>query len=149
MVVSELKTDIVLKTLVINSDGKLLLLRRSNTDTRRPLQWDLPGGKMDEGETLEQGAVREVKEEAGIHITDQPMVVFSKAEVASWYDQNGHHGRNVVRIYFAAHVDSSKVTLSYEHDQFVWVTLKDALDKIEYDRHKEVIQYILDNDLAL
>jgi 8-oxo-dGTP pyrophosphatase MutT (NUDIX family) len=144
-----MKTDIVLKTLVINSEGKLLLLRRSETDTRRPLQWDLPGGMMDDGESLEHGAVREVKEESGIEITDQPSVVFSKAEVASWDDQNGHHGRNVIRIYFVAHVGSPEITLSYEHDNYEWVSFEEALNHIVYDRHKEVIQYISDNKIDL
>jgi len=144
-----MKTDIVLKTLVINSEGRLLLLRRSETDNRRPLQWDLPGGMMDEGEILEQGAAREVKEESGIELTDQLKVIFSKAEVASWDDQNGHHGRNVVRIYFVAYVEVATVILSYEHDMQSWVSFEDALDMIEYDRHKEVIQYILDNKIDL
>jgi 8-oxo-dGTP diphosphatase len=144
-----MKTDIVLKTFVINSEGKILLLRRSETDDRRPLQWDLPGGMMDDGETLEQGAVREVEEESGVEIISQPLVVFSKAEVASWDDQNGHHGRNVIRIYFVAHVESPEITLSYEHDQSEWVTFEEAFNLIVYDRHKEVIQYILDNKLEL
>ena len=144
-----MKTDIVLKTFVLNSEGKILLLRRSESDTRRPLQWDLPGGMMDDGETLEQGAVREVKEESGAEITEQPRVIFSKAEVASWDDQNGHHGRNVIRIYFIAHVESPEVTLSYEHDKFEWVTFEEALNYIVYDRHKEVVQYILDNKIEL
>ena len=144
-----MKTDIVLKTFVLNKESKTLLLRRSDSDSRRPLQWDLPGGMMDDGESLEQGAVREVLEESGIIIKDQPSVVFSKAEVASWKDQNGHHGRNVVRIYFVAYVDNTEVNLSYEHDEFVWVSLEEALEKIEYDRHKEVIEYIVTNKLEL
>jgi len=144
-----MKTDIVLKTFVVNSEGKVLLLRRSESDTRRPLQWDLPGGMMDDGETLEQGAVREVKEESGVDITSQPRVVFSKAEVAAWDDQNGHHGRNVIRIYFTARVESANIVLSYEHDEFEWVTFETALEHIVYDRHREVIQYILDNNVHL
>ena len=144
-----MKTDIVLKTFVVNKAGDLLLLRRSETDTRRPLQWDLPGGMMDDGETLEQGAIREVIEECGIEIKDQPRVIFAKADIASWDDQNGHHGRSVVRIYFVAHISKADVVLSYEHDQSKWVSLREALGLITYERHKEVLQYLSDNKVEL
>jgi 8-oxo-dGTP pyrophosphatase MutT (NUDIX family) len=45
--------------LVLNDDGHLLMIFRKGC-------WDLPKGKVDEGETLEVCAVREVQEETGI-----------------------------------------------------------------------------------
>lgn len=47
-------------------DGKVLLVKR----TRPPSQglWALPGGKINLGETLQQAARREVKEETGLDI---------------------------------------------------------------------------------
>ncbi len=45
--------------LVSNDEGKLLLIYRRGF-------WDLPKGKLDEGETLEACAVREVEEETGL-----------------------------------------------------------------------------------
>ena len=45
--------------LVINKEGKLLFIFRKGI-------WDLPKGKMDFGETLEETAVRETSEETGI-----------------------------------------------------------------------------------
>jgi 8-oxo-dGTP pyrophosphatase MutT (NUDIX family) len=45
--------------IVKNEEGKILFqYRRGN--------WDLPKGKLEEGETLEEGAVREVEEETGL-----------------------------------------------------------------------------------
>ena len=44
---------------VHNSNGELLLIYRLG-------KWDLPKGKMEEGETPEQSALREVEEECGI-----------------------------------------------------------------------------------
>lgn len=44
---------------VQNQDGKLLFIYRKN-------RWDLPKGKVDKGETLQEGAKREVKEETGV-----------------------------------------------------------------------------------
>jgi 8-oxo-dGTP pyrophosphatase MutT (NUDIX family) len=45
--------------LVTNSEEKTLFILRKG-------KWDLPKGKIDRGETIEQGAVREVKEETGV-----------------------------------------------------------------------------------
>ena len=45
--------------LVFNEKNELLMIFRRGF-------WDLPKGKLDEGETLEQCAVREVQEETGI-----------------------------------------------------------------------------------
>ena len=44
---------------VQNKEGKLLFIYRKR-------RWDLPKGKVEKGETLEEGAKREVKEETGV-----------------------------------------------------------------------------------
>ncbi len=45
--------------LVTNADGALLMIFRRG-------KWDLPKGKLDEGETIEACALREVAEETGV-----------------------------------------------------------------------------------
>ncbi|MGW6729945.1 NUDIX domain-containing protein [Nocardia sp. NPDC055029] len=49
--------------LVVDSDGRILMQRRGDSGN-----WSLPGGAMEIGETLEQCAVRETKEETGLDI---------------------------------------------------------------------------------
>lgn len=48
---------------ILDDYGRVLLLHRS---TPRRTQWELPGGKVEDGETAEQAAVREIAEELGI-----------------------------------------------------------------------------------
>jgi len=47
-------------------DGSIILARRGSAPYKG--MWALPGGKMDEGETIEQTAIREIKEETGLDI---------------------------------------------------------------------------------
>jgi 8-oxo-dGTP pyrophosphatase MutT (NUDIX family) len=67
--------------LIRNGEEKYLFMLRRGV-------WDLPKGKLDPGETLEQCAIREVMEETGIEgvILDGPLLV-------TWhtYDENGRH----------------------------------------------------------
>jgi len=48
---------------VRNGDGRLLLVRRCDNGT-----WELPGGRVDVGESAPTAAVRETAEESGLHV---------------------------------------------------------------------------------
>jgi len=47
-------------------DGLLLVVRRVPGDDALPGAWELPGGGVDEGETIAEGALRELREETGL-----------------------------------------------------------------------------------
>jgi len=51
---------------VLENKGKVLLVQRALEPFAG--KWALPGGFVEEGETVEQAAVREVKEETGLDI---------------------------------------------------------------------------------
>ncbi|MFZ2167992.1 MAG: NUDIX domain-containing protein [Minisyncoccia bacterium] len=59
---------------ILQKDGKILLgLRHPDPDKadsafRSSGEWCLPGGKLEWGESIEEGAIREVKEETGITV---------------------------------------------------------------------------------
>lgn len=67
--------------LVRNEEGRFLFMLRRGV-------WDLPKGKLDEPETLEQCALREVAEETGLRspVLEQPLLVTYHT-----YDESGHH----------------------------------------------------------
>jgi 8-oxo-dGTP pyrophosphatase MutT (NUDIX family) len=51
------------------SDGSLLAVRRNANDSHHPLRWEVPGGRLEAGEDVDQHLGREVLEETGITIT--------------------------------------------------------------------------------
>jgi len=53
---------------IINDEGKVFLTKRSKQTTNERGTWEIPGGKVHFGETLQNAAKREAKEEYGIDI---------------------------------------------------------------------------------
>lgn len=57
---------------IILDSGKLLLVQRRVKEGE--LSWQFPAGQVEEGETLEQAAVRETLEEVGLTVTAQQLL---------------------------------------------------------------------------
>ncbi len=54
--------------IITNSEGKILLGKRTKKAMLYPNTWGLPGGLIEYGEKVEDAAKREVKEELGVEI---------------------------------------------------------------------------------
>ena len=65
---------------ILEKDGEILLgMRHPDPDKadsafRSAGEWSLPGGKLEWGETFEEGAIRETLEETGITIRDPEVI---------------------------------------------------------------------------
>ncbi|MFH0859245.1 MAG: NUDIX hydrolase [Patescibacteria group bacterium] len=113
------KVGVSQKAIIFNSDNEILALRRSSTHQFKPFTWDLPGGDLDFGEEPLVGISREIKEETGLEIID-----LTPFDVDSRINGNNEFWVTIAYIAFS---ESVNVHLSYEHDEFKWVTLKQFL----------------------
>jgi len=52
-------------------EGCLLAVRRNSSDRHHPLKWEVPGGRLDAGEELDEQLIREVFEESGVTVVPQ------------------------------------------------------------------------------
>jgi 8-oxo-dGTP diphosphatase len=57
---------------VVIEDGRVLLIRRGSEPLKG--EWSIPGGTLELGETLREGAARELKEETGLEVSVLEMI---------------------------------------------------------------------------
>jgi len=98
--------------------------------------WDFIKGKVEQGETPHETALRETKEETGI--SDIEFIDGFKESVE--YDfrfKNEDIHKKV--IFFLAKTNEKKISLSHEHNDFVWLEYDDALKKTTFRNAKNVL----------
>lgn len=59
---------------VVNNEGKILVGKRKGAHAQK---YSIPGGHLDLGETFEAGAIREIKEETNLNITNPKVIAVS------------------------------------------------------------------------
>ena len=94
---------------------KVLLLRRGPTAPHAPGHWNFPGGYVIEGESVLQGAVREVREETGFLLLVGP-------SLQHLFSFRG--GSALVHVLFVRVSREFRPTMpDGEHDDFLWTSL--------------------------
>jgi 8-oxo-dGTP diphosphatase len=104
---------------VIIKDGKILLLK----DSSRPDFWDVPGGRIDENETIQEALLRELDEELpGIINPRIGNLIDAYRIPGSIKDDMG-----LVLLFYAVEADfPEKITLSSEHTEYEWLDFEEA-----------------------
>ncbi len=64
----KLVTTYIVAGVVIKNDGKYLLVQENRPGTEVHGKWNLPAGRVNEGDTIEATAIKEAKEEIGFDV---------------------------------------------------------------------------------
>jgi len=98
--------------------------------------WDFVKGKMERDETPHETARRETGEETGI--TDIEFIDGFEESVEYEFRFNNDLIQKKV-IFFLAKTNISKISLSHEHKDFVWLEYEDAMKKITFQNAKKIL----------
>ena len=98
--------------------------------------WDFIKGKMEHDETPHETARREAGEETGI--TDINFIDGFEESVKYEFRFNGDLIQKKV-VFFLAKTNTSKISLSHEHRDFVWLEYEDAMKKVTFDNAKKIL----------
>lgn len=77
--------------LFIRADGKVLLGLRAPSKKVWPGHWDTIGGHVEDGESLENALVREIREETGVTVTRFRLIATVRERQPEIYGDALHH----------------------------------------------------------
>lgn len=127
-------------TSVVLKDNKILLNLRSDTST-----WGIPGGASELGETLEETAERELKEETNLKAESFTLLnVFSGRDFYFKYP-NGDELYSVVALYLANHVTGDLKITDSESFELKYFS-REELPVLE-SRAKVIIDWLTENNI--
>jgi len=114
------------RAIILDKKGKILIIKRSDTDSWRPGYWEFPGGKLDEGQDISNALEREVLEETGLVVIPINRVVYCESKITTTYKK--YRGLPYIVLIGIAKKIGGKVKLSEEHVDYAWVEINEALD---------------------
>jgi len=116
-------------TIVINEKNEILLIK----GPRRG--WEMPGGQVEEGESLKEAAIRETKEESGIDI-----------EVLKFCGVFQNVSGSICNTLFLAKPIGGKLTTSSESIEVGFFPIEEALVMVTWKNFKQRIEYCLNEN---
>ena len=131
----EQKEKVAAGGIVEDDQRRVLIVHRQRYD-----DWSFPKGGVDEGETNEQAALREVKEEAGLECE-----IIGQLSPSRYFFKT-HKGETKPKVvyYFLMKIIGGRLfTDGLETDEAVWCSVEDAANRLTYQGDKDILREIV------
>ncbi|WP_335872935.1 NUDIX hydrolase [Bacillus sp. 2205SS5-2] len=116
-------------TIVINERREILLIKGPKRG------WEMPGGQVEEGESLKEAAIREAKEETGVDI-----------EVLKFCGVFQNINNSICNTLFLAKPVGGKLTTSPESLEVGFFPIEQALEMVTWNNFRQRIKLCLDEN---
>ena len=126
--------------LIVNKEGKILLAQSNKWFDK----WTIPGGHIELGETMKDAVIREIKEEVGLDITVERLLLTQEAIYTNQFWKKRHY----VFFDFLCRCEKDTVTLdNREIQDYSWVWPGEALNlNLESFTRNVVEKYLAPRD---
>jgi 8-oxo-dGTP diphosphatase len=107
---------LVVRAIIKDTDNNILILKRAPNSRSNPRCWELPGGKVEPGESFDAAMIREIKEETNLNITLNRAVGIAQQDLPHIHS---------VHVIMSVQTNSGDLKISEEHTAFKWATLEE------------------------
>ncbi len=116
---------------VVFKENKYLLLKYGMG------HWGLVKGNVEKGESKEETIIRELYEETGIK--DAEIIEGFNEAIDYYYTFKGERIHKFVN-YLLIKSNEKKIKLSYEHDDYKWLSFDEAIEQVDFKNIKKVLK---------
>jgi 8-oxo-dGTP pyrophosphatase MutT (NUDIX family) len=128
-------SQVAAKGIVVDGQGRILLLKRAGKQW-----WDAPGGRLESGELLYDGLVRELREETGL----ADVTIGDVLHADEWSPEINGKPQHIVGIFFVCKtVGTPTVVISDEHEDFAWIAPEELKNYDIASAPKQAIERLL------
>jgi len=120
---------LVNRAIVLNSKKQILAIQRSAKDSWGPGKWELPGGKLEEGQDISNALEREVFEETSLVVMPISKISYYSSTILnqSTTTKKQYIGLLYIELVGIAKSQNENVKLSEEHDDYKWLSVDEML----------------------
>ncbi len=101
--------------------------------------WDFPKGHVEEGETMEETALRELREETGIPEEKVELEEGFRETIDYLYRKRGELSHKKV-IFFLGKTSKEEITISEEHQGYLWAPYQKAKEKVTFRNARKLLE---------
>jgi 8-oxo-dGTP pyrophosphatase MutT (NUDIX family) len=120
---------------VVHDSDVIVVVPVQRDANRRPVL-ALPKGHLDEGETAEAAAIREVTEETGVNAD----LIDKLGDVEYTYERRGRRRAKRVTFYLFEYRSGSLEDHDHEIDNARWMPLEEAARSLTYPGEREIVR---------
>jgi len=102
--------------------------------------WVFPKGTPDPGETVEETAIREVREESGLDVE----IIRPIGSIDYWFAVPGERVHKIVHFFLMRAHGGDVSRHDHEYDDVRWVPVTEARRMLTYDTYREMLERAID-----
>ncbi|HWZ65831.1 MAG TPA: NUDIX hydrolase [Patescibacteria group bacterium] len=121
---------VVVCSAVIERDGSFLVVKEFKKSASG--KWGIPGGKLEEGETIQQCLKREVQEETGFSIKSYSLIRIVNKPMT-------HEGNTVIKFIFLCDLSEESISVAEHEYEFLSLEQLADLDREGLIRGQEIV----------